>query len=185
MKAILLGAMLTLAGAATSASAAVYDWVYIFNKGFEAPDVAVAGTMEGTLQEDLDTIIVSSVTSASIGGEALTGPLYTSVVSVGETNTTPGYVTLSGASMDLCVAYGPGCNDEERGGGILFSLQPQVSLALAVADLNTDALLLGQFNPTAWTITERAPAPVPLPAAGWMLLAGVGALAIRRKRRDA
>lgn len=32
-------------------------------------------------------------------------------------------------------------------------------------------------------LAEAAPAPIPLPAAGWMLLAGVGGLAVLRRKR--
>ena len=66
-----------------------------------------------------------------------------------------------------------------------------------VKDLAADYLAgLSAFDPDAWTLSffvadgtqdlvtgQPAPAPVPLPAAGWMLLAGLGALALGRTRR--
>lgn len=65
-----------------------------------------------------------------------------------------------------------------------------------VKDLADDYLAgLSAFDPDGYTLSYFAadgtqdlvtgqPAPVPLPAAGWMLLAGVGALALGRKRRS-
>ena len=58
----------------------------------------------------------------------------------------------------------------------------QVGNSFAI-DFNGRSGGLGEFVASS-TVSNNAPAPVPLPAAGWMLLAGVGGLfGVRRKAR--
>ncbi|WP_254813781.1 VPLPA-CTERM sorting domain-containing protein [Rhodovulum sp. ES.010] len=53
-----------------------------------------------------------------------------------------------------------------------------------------EAVFSGEWStlskgPSHITFYDSAPAPIPLPAAGWMLLAGVGGLAAVRRRKTA
>ena len=65
------------------------------------------------------------------------------------------------------------------------------SFLINIGSVQTTALTLvdstSQFNPNGskdgFDVAEFSVTPVPLPAAGWMLLAGVGGLVAMRRRR--
>jgi hypothetical protein len=103
--------------------------------------------------------------------------------------------TVTGAGyqffdLNACILSGPTCTGG-GGGGVAGGQSSTVSFDLT-ADAGT--LLFGEFasrwqsinvNGLTSTVVGGTPAPIPLPAAGWMLLAGLGGLGlVARRRRD-
>lgn len=103
--------------------------------------------------------------------------------------------TVNGAGYQLfdlngCVLAGPTCTGG-GGGGVAGGGRSTVKFDLTA---QTDTLFFDDFA-TRWqsinvngltsTVLGGTPAPIPLPAAGWMLLAGLGGLGlVARRRRD-
>lgn len=90
--------------------------------------------------------------------------------------------------LNACVLSGPTCTGG-GGGGVAGGESSTVSFDLTA---DTDTLFFGEFasrwqsinvNGLTSTVLGGTPSPIPLPAAGWMLLAGLGGLGVVARRR--
>lgn len=90
--------------------------------------------------------------------------------------------------LNACVLAGPTCTGG-GGGGVAGGGNSTLSFDLTAS---TDTLLFGDFA-TRWqsinvngvtsTVLGGTPSPIPLPAAGWLLLAGIAGLGMAARRR--
>jgi hypothetical protein len=182
---ILAAAVVVSIGAlsATASSAATYDFSYEFASG----DL-LAGTLEGSLQADNDTIWISDFGSVDFLGVTLPDISPTDIRSSSDypDGLLQPLVSLSGSVLDVFVCAlgfsGTGnCDIAADGGFVLDTSQP----LFGAGDGTGGRIFEGSRSGSSWTITEVA--AVPLPAALPMLLAGLGGMGLmaRRKRKAA
>ena len=151
---------LYVVGTALVAQAALFNFSYVY----DSSGSIIAGMLEGDIQSDMDTVIVSSVTMASINGAPIPTIRVDSAIELiqGGPDLTP-QVSISGNVMDLLT-----CDDILFCNlGIAFANPPIPGFGGAFDFLmNTDST----FVTANWLLAEKN--PVPAPSA--MLLFGSG-----------
>ncbi|MBZ8181450.1 PEP-CTERM sorting domain-containing protein [Oscillatoria salina] len=167
------GTVLSLGAIANSAEAASFNFSYTLQNG----DI-LSGMLEGEVQADNDTVIVSEISMASFND--VLGPELTLIESFFEFLTgTPGVptVSFSGSVMDIIACGTSNCSDGFlfEGSGSLFGT-PAYSSGFSYG--NT----FDNYNPERWQLTAKNVTSVPEPASLLGLLA-VGALGIASHRK--
>lgn len=120
-----------------------------------------------------DTFDVSTLTNTLTGGAGLVEKFL---------NGTNGGLTYTGNAFDDLGTTTVGDDaDYFRGVAFLFSAGGDIVFTGAVS--GTSTFNAGQTRGPAGDRVPEATAPVPLPAAAWMLIAGVGGLAYAGRRR--
>jgi hypothetical protein len=168
--------MMALAGAAAigvgfagSAEAASFNFSYTSQNGN-----ILAGMLEGELQADNDTVIVSSITMPTLNGGAL--PEIDSIDSASNFIVFSGMdpvVSFSGAVMDIYACYNNCSNSFGFGPPFIFASDPTYSLNFAFEP----------FNASNWQLTAKATESVPEPASmlGLLAVGAVAAGALKKK----
>ncbi|WP_136439251.1 VPLPA-CTERM sorting domain-containing protein [Pacificoceanicola onchidii] len=143
----------------------------------------LSATFEGTLQGDGNTFLVTGVqdfaTIAGLPAASLT--FVTSYDALGFA--VPGAlptISLDGSSLDILA-----CEDATCEGGFLFAVNSVASATIGgdiFARLTSGTTTPTAFVPSAYSATLNEAAPVPLPAGLPLLLAGIGGLALLRRR---
>jgi hypothetical protein len=192
--------LLLTAGRATAAPMN-YDFSYQFpvigNEYFDwltlqtvttYSQMLVYGSLVGELQSDGDTILVSSVLSATYHSAFLgfspTNPPEPVIYDISPTAlpTSPGVfaeqiVTFSGNFVQL--GYGDGPTFPAGGPDIkLWSLDTEVGSSGLVGIRDGSGLYVDGLNPSRWQIVAEVPAP----ASAWLLTFGLMLLRRRRER---
>ncbi|MEM0945724.1 MAG: hypothetical protein AAGI70_17475, partial [Pseudomonadota bacterium] len=131
--------------------------------------------IEGILQGDMNTVIVSGVDNAAVNG--VLGPPILSVDSVSNFLTgdgAPAVLTLDGSGLNL-FAFGPTSTDT-------FVFDTVLSLFSVPAFTAGSGFGNGfeNFNLANYSLTA-ASATIPLPATGWLMLAALGAVGAARR----
>lgn len=114
----------------------------------------------------------------------------------GAGNATPAFETSAGLLADTNTKKGGGHNGVTVGesltlgltymSGITFAdLQTALTSDTFRVGLHVGSLLGGESDAFVSDFVDNNSADVPLPAAGWMLLAGIGGLAVARRRKAA
>ena len=169
-----VGTVLLLAGSA-AANAATFHFTYIFTSGN-----VLAGTLQGTLGMDNNTITVTSAddffTVNGLNGPST--PIASSYVNAIINNdfSTPGLVTRDASAMDLLVCD-TGCSF-----GFAFDTSGLIigqPFAVAAPGFSYD---FEPLNASRWSISGGG--AVPEPASWTLLIAGFGltGAALRRRR---
>ncbi|MEM6904784.1 MAG: VPLPA-CTERM sorting domain-containing protein [Pseudomonadota bacterium] len=159
-----------LALSASTAHAVVFDLSYTLESG-----QVLTADIEGILQGDMNTVIVSGVTNA-----ALDGVLGAEIVVVNSFSdvfigsTAPPVLTLDGTALDF-VAF-----DAAEFDGFSFDT---VALQFG-SPLFTSGSSYGAtrdlYNPANYSLTA-ASATIPIPATAWLMIAALGALGAARR----
>jgi len=157
------------AAIATGADAATFHYSYQFNSG----DLLM-GTLEGTVQGDGNTIIVSAVGLPTISGNPFPAGSDDLISDDGNVMGSA-LVTFDGSLMDFGVV------NSSLGNGFNLHSDPGVPVNFAGFALPAgfaSVLFHGEaFNPEAWSIAQ-----IPLPASLPLLLSGIAGLFVTRRR---
>ena len=162
-------AAVALAGALSSAdaSATTFDFSYSFTNGGVLTG-SLDGTLVGSLIENVSNV------QLSFAGFAYDQPIFTGTVLPPETISfgSDPVVSLNAAQNDFVFANAPSTDASEYflfvGAAGLVTAQGPLGGALDTPD------------PQSWSIH-----PIPLPAAGWLLVSGAGLLGAMRRRNGA
>jgi hypothetical protein len=183
MKLNLSAAAMALFATGLAAHAASYSFSYTTPGG----DV-LAGTVEGTLQADGDTIFVSDFGPVSFSGIALADIEPDDIASVSDfpTGALQPIMSLSGASMDVFVCSegfdASNCSFASTGGFFIDTVRTVPNFS---AGDGLGYQIVEPYDASGFTISA---AVVPLPAAAAMLAAAMGAfgaVGVVRRRRTA
>ncbi|MGZ8216620.1 PEP-CTERM sorting domain-containing protein [Methylomagnum sp.] len=169
LKNILIAAALGLTFAIPQAEAALFNFSYTSGVG------TLAGTLDGTLQADNNTVFVNSVLDfATFDG--VSGPSLPSIVSASDFIGASGILatlSLDGSVMDFCAAITT-CSDDGFGfvpAGLVGN--PSVLHVSGVSFGNIDEV----YNSANWSMSA-----VPVPATLPLLAIGGAALVARRRK---
>lgn len=138
------------------ARAETFDFSYTFGDG----GGVVTGALEGTVQPNMNTVLVSAVDSLVVFGEPITPPLYVPP---------PAVVSFDGSVMNFVAL----ATDENHGfSADLFIENVIAASPSGVVDFET-------YDPAHWTL-----AAVPEPATWVLMLAGFAGLGFVGYRRQ-
>ena len=170
----LLIATATLLASAAPLQAQAADQLYAFAYDSTAFQVRIAGTLQGSLQADGNTIVVSQVLGMPSfnGAPAVALPFVDSLIDVvGRTAFLPPVVSLDGRRMDFAACTSAACSD---GFGFEASGIAGYPVVYALASFgNLDANL---YRPADWSISA-------VPEAGSWLLMALGLCGIAARQR--
>jgi len=174
MRNLLVAAL--LAGSATVADAAQWDFSYVATVG------TISGRIDGTLQGDANTIFVSSLSGRQFNGTP--GPALPFLVSATTALSgipVPLTLSLDGSANDIIACSTDttslGCSDDG------FAFAPVGFLVPVFASGPAYGNAFEAYNAANWSIT---PAAIPEPSSWAMLNAGFGLVgAVARRRRPA
>lgn len=183
MKKITLAAALLLATTSVSANAAIFNFIYLLNGN------TLEGQVEGILQADNDTVVVSQLLSSSYNlnvGIPLpflgSGASYANAVTaidLSQLLTGTPKLSLSGNNNDFLACNNVVCDD-----GFAFVPSPNTFLPFPlVASGITYGQTLDLYNAQNWSMSLAN--PVPEPASWAMLIAGFGLTGAAMRRRRA
>ena len=177
ISALTVAALLCASLPAVPAAAATFDLSYIFGAN------VLTATIEGTLQPDGNTVLVTGVSESALDGAPL-GPLpfVDSVSNVTSGSGAPASLSLDGTTADLIACFTPLCVDGFAFdlAGVVFGI-PAYSSGASFGDLLADPYNRSNFSLTP----EGAGTAVPLPAPLALLLAGMAGLGLVARRRAA
>jgi hypothetical protein len=170
-------AIVALVGLTTAPAfgAIVYDYSYRFSN-----NNLLSGTLEGTLQGDNNSVVVTGVGATFLNGTATRpAPFFDSLTNLQVSNGALPTVSLNGALMNLAVCTAPGCgNGFGFGSGGLF-VSP-----VAVADPDfgdTGGGMPEAYVAERWSMAAQAP----VPATAALVIAGLLGLRLgSRWRKD-
>jgi hypothetical protein len=184
-----LASVLVLVASAKSASAG-----QILNFSFtDLEGDTISGTMNGTLQSDHDTFLVSSIGPLTFDGSTVPDPLtYVGSVDVvlgvgsGFDGLGFGAVTLDGTYMDLAACDSPGCPID----GFIFAVNNSFESAYigvpffqALGEFGTPN---EEFNAVGWSASLASSTPAPsTPEPGSLVLVLVALLVTMVRKRKA
>jgi hypothetical protein len=145
-------------------------WV-VGNNTFSLVYDATTGLLTSTLNSttvsrNVGAGLFATALQLSLNDRSLTNPL--SVSSIIVNGTSMGSLSNSGAFQDYMVS------------GIPFS-----SIGFTISGILNRSAIAGNPNESTRFDIRAATAPIPLPAAGWMLLAAFGGLGVMARRRKA
>ncbi len=158
---------------AAPANATPYDFSYTFSNGVDV----LAGTLDGTLQPDNNTVVISAITSAAFDG--VTGPALPYLNSLEGFLNLPGFfppvASLNGSILDFLSCTDASCSD-----GFLFDSQgvfssgtPEVITGLSFGSIRDEV-----YAPARWSMTA-----VPEPGTIGLFVTGLFAFSLTRRLR--
>ncbi|MEM9197547.1 MAG: VPLPA-CTERM sorting domain-containing protein [Pseudomonadota bacterium] len=162
-----LAAALALAALGLWSPAQAASWAWSYQ---QTDTIAISGVFEGTLLDDGNTLDVTGFSMAAYNGVAYETEGYSLI-------TGPTVATLDGSSVNFLFI-------DQRADSVLSI----VSDAGDVYSRPTSEgdLFRTDYDRSAWSIEEVVETtPVPLPASGLLLLAGLGGFAMLRRRKTA
>lgn len=163
---------------ASSASAATFDLTY------EATGGVLSATIEGTLQADMNTVVVTGVQDFATF-DSIAGPSLPTVISMDELIILSGLLdpvlTLDGSYLDFAA------ESADRAEAFLFAVGNYSSVgtggnffAASPAFGNSSG---EPFQRANYSLTKQV-STIPLPASVVVLLSGIGAIAAFSRRRS-
>jgi hypothetical protein len=171
MKYMIAAASVACALTCANASATTFDLSYSFTNGGLLTG-SLDGTLVGTSIEDVSNV------QLAFNGLAYDQPLFAGVLSASDTLTFGNpIISTVGADNDFVIG-----NAESTSATEFFLFIGSVAGGGA-SEVEAQGPLGSQIDVpmnSSWTIT---PAPVPLPAAGWLLSSGIGLLGVWRQRK--
>lgn len=195
-----LAAAMLLAAGSFSANAALYDFSYTasFNKSVNgdpasAVNLTFSGTVDGTLQGDGNTVVVSDIVSVTIDGHSFTDLIndgtFTTYLNTGVTFDNAGTLTLDGSLFNLV-----GADDTTSSYLELYSGYAAMTVYYS-SPIYTDYTTALPFN-SSWTMALQSTgggggggggpiSAVPEPASALLMLAGVPLLMAKRRKAKA
>lgn len=189
-----LAAAMLLAAGSLSANAALYDFSYTasFNKGVSGGpaspvSLTFSGTVDGTLQGDGNTVVVSDIVSVTIDGHTFTDLIndgtFSTYLNTGTTFDNAGILTLDGSQLNLV-----GADDLYTGYLELYSTYTNITFFVANTNYTADLPLN-----SSWVMALQSTgggdnggggpiSAVPEPASALLMLAGVPLLMAKRRK---
>lgn len=161
-------AAILLGSSATTADAATYRFTYDFGSLG-----SVTALVEGDLQSDGDTVIVTDVFDAEFGATPVTIGFFMSYSGYGALGDPTPILSLSGSNVDIIACTDPGC---VTGAGIVTN--PLIFGIPTAAISSPTGSSMQPFDLAAYSFSV-----VPLPAGGALMLGALGLLAGAARRR--
>jgi hypothetical protein len=152
----------------------------LFNFSYTASTGVLTGMLEGDLQADNDTVIVSAVTMAAfngVPGPAL--PFLSSATTAYGGPLVPPTVSLSGLNLDLAAFDSIAAVD-----GFVFAPASFFGFPFFVGGSSFGATGFELYDPTKWSLTPKS-VPVPEPSAVVALALVGGGLLLSKRRKAA
>lgn len=159
-----------------NATLATYDFSYTFSGGVDV----LTGTLDGTLQPDNNTVVVSAITNAAFDG--VPGPALPYL------NSLEGFLSLPGfppvASLDGSILDFISCTDATCSDGFLLDSQGVFSAGTpeVITGLSFGAIRDEIYDPARWSMTAVAVTAVPEPGTIGLIVSGIFGLALLRRR---
>lgn len=165
-----LSALVVFAGVG-SAQAATYEFSY----DIASTGQVLAGNFEADVYAlDADLLAITSVSNVTLDGTSV-GPMnyVNSVTGYLAATAGPALVAFDLSYMDVLVCFTSDCLD-----GFLFTENTSYGDSVFGSGLSFGGAYDAPLNTGGFELVSE----VPLPAAGWMLLAGIGGLGLMRRK---